>query len=251
MLRVFSSIRHSLLNENKSVKYLKYAVGEILLIMIGIFLGLQLNDWNEERKDRIEERNILMQLKAELETTIEFLVDRNIPLAQSYIQDLNQVEAVFQGGSISNDKEFLDLVAHGARMSWGQPDIPKAVYDELVSSGKLRMIENTQLRLAITELYKFALENRERGDARRAGYGPLAYELIPRHSGGIHNGENRVREGLNDDEYARITQAVLASDLQRHITPLQNRYQMIETTWLSLLDSAEELIAEIEAELDK
>ncbi len=119
MLRIFSSIRQTLLNENNSLKYLKYAVGEILLIMIGIFLGLQLNNWNEERKDRIEERNVLMQLKVELETTIEFLVDRNIPLVQSYIQDLNQVEAIFQGGSIGNDKEFLDLVVHAARMSWG------------------------------------------------------------------------------------------------------------------------------------
>ena len=49
MLRFFRSIRQQLLNENKTVKYLKYAVGEVLLIMVGIFLALQLNNWNEGR----------------------------------------------------------------------------------------------------------------------------------------------------------------------------------------------------------
>ena len=67
MLRLFSSIRKSLLNEKKTIKYMKYAVGEVLLIMIGIFLALQLNNWNDRRKNSAEEQQILRGLKVEFE----------------------------------------------------------------------------------------------------------------------------------------------------------------------------------------
>ena len=50
MIRFFRSIRQQLMNENKPAKYLKYAVGEVLLVMIGILLALQVNNWNEGRK---------------------------------------------------------------------------------------------------------------------------------------------------------------------------------------------------------
>jgi hypothetical protein len=60
MIRFFRPTRQNLLNENKTVRYLKYAVGEILLVMIGIFLALQLNNWNEGRKQE-QQRLILIE----------------------------------------------------------------------------------------------------------------------------------------------------------------------------------------------
>ena len=45
--------------ENKTGKYFKYAIGEIVLVMIGILLALQVSNWNQERKDRISERKLL------------------------------------------------------------------------------------------------------------------------------------------------------------------------------------------------
>ena len=65
MLRFFSSIRHSLLKEGKTVKYIKYAVGEILLIVIGIMIALQLNNWNEARKLKDQEKVILAEIHEE------------------------------------------------------------------------------------------------------------------------------------------------------------------------------------------
>ena len=59
MFRFFSSIRQNLLSQGKVSRYLGYAIGEIILIMIGIFLALQLNNWNEERKVRAQEKVIL------------------------------------------------------------------------------------------------------------------------------------------------------------------------------------------------
>jgi hypothetical protein len=65
MIKFFRHIRKSLLMESKTSKYFKYALGEILLVMIGILLALQINSWNQKRLDRIEEKNILSNLHDE------------------------------------------------------------------------------------------------------------------------------------------------------------------------------------------
>ena len=59
MIKFFRKIRQNLLTENKTGKYFKYAIGEIVLVMIGILLALQVSNWNQERKDRISERKLL------------------------------------------------------------------------------------------------------------------------------------------------------------------------------------------------
>lgn len=59
MIKFFRNIRQKLLQESKTTSYLKYAIGEIILVMIGILLALQVNDWNEIRKTKMFENEIL------------------------------------------------------------------------------------------------------------------------------------------------------------------------------------------------
>jgi hypothetical protein len=68
MIKFFRKIRHSLLSENKFTKYLFYAIGEIALVMIGILLALQVNNWNEIRKGQKFEQGILFLLDQNLES---------------------------------------------------------------------------------------------------------------------------------------------------------------------------------------
>ena len=70
MLTFFRRIRKGLLGDGATSKYLVYAIGEILLVMIGILLALQVNNWNEWRKDRLEERLLLFDLAVNLERNI-------------------------------------------------------------------------------------------------------------------------------------------------------------------------------------
>ena len=65
MIKFFRKIRYDLMGQGKTGKYLKYAIGEIVLVMIGILLALQVNTWNEERKIRRTEKKVLNDLKEE------------------------------------------------------------------------------------------------------------------------------------------------------------------------------------------
>ena len=53
MIKFFRHIRHNLISENKMGKYLKYAIGEIILVVIGILIALQINNWNQNRLKEI------------------------------------------------------------------------------------------------------------------------------------------------------------------------------------------------------
>ncbi len=84
MIRFFRNIRQKLAAENKVMAYLRYAIGEILLVVIGILIALQINNWNEERKNHIEEIALLKQLKSEFQSNLEQL-DQKISIRKSMI----------------------------------------------------------------------------------------------------------------------------------------------------------------------
>ncbi|MFK7758244.1 MAG: DUF6090 family protein, partial [Flavobacteriales bacterium] len=69
MIKFFRKIRQSLLREGKVSRYLLYALGEIVLVVIGILIALQINNWNHEHKERHQEvklyENLLESLTAD------------------------------------------------------------------------------------------------------------------------------------------------------------------------------------------
>ena len=88
MIKFFRHIRKSLISENKMGKYFKYAIGEILLVVIGILIALQINNWNENRKARLTEVTKLNKLLEDLKLdSIAF--DSNLKML-SEINSLHQ-----------------------------------------------------------------------------------------------------------------------------------------------------------------
>ena len=71
MIKLFRKIRQNLLSEGKTGRYLKYAIGEIVLVVIGILIALQINNWNEENKADQFEMIMLKEIKN------GFLIDYN------------------------------------------------------------------------------------------------------------------------------------------------------------------------------
>ncbi len=72
MIKFFRKIRHNLLLEGKTGKYLKYAIGEIVLVVIGILIALQINNWNEKQKSVAKTQDYYVQLLDDLKSDIKF-----------------------------------------------------------------------------------------------------------------------------------------------------------------------------------
>jgi hypothetical protein len=73
MIRIFRNIRQKLAAENKVMAYLRYAVGEILLVVIGILIALQVNNWNELRKQSIAETEFIEGVKKDLRQDKQYI----------------------------------------------------------------------------------------------------------------------------------------------------------------------------------
>lgn len=84
MLKFFRTIRKTLLNEGKTTRYFKYAVGEIVLVVIGILIALQINNWNEQRKEKIKETIVIKSLNNEFIQNSKYLNERIQYLNLSY-----------------------------------------------------------------------------------------------------------------------------------------------------------------------
>ncbi|SEK37386.1 hypothetical protein SAMN04488008_101361 [Maribacter orientalis] len=151
MIKFFRKIRQNLLMKNKIGKYFTYALGEIILVVIGILIALQINNWNEERKNSIEEKVILENLLENLnlsKTQSELLISGENILKQSLIQILG-IESDNNGlKSITiSDSIFKNTV-------WDlQSDIPTFnAYNNLKSTNKLSLIKNKNINEKFTEL---------------------------------------------------------------------------------------------------
>lgn len=73
MITFFRRLRQQLLTQNKFSRYLLYAIGEIVLVVIGILIALQINNWNEQQKLQEQEKKLLVSLHKELEQNIAIL----------------------------------------------------------------------------------------------------------------------------------------------------------------------------------
>ena len=67
MIKFFRKIRQNLLSKGKTGKYFKYAIGEIILVVIGILIALQINNWNDENNLLRKETSLLIEMKSNLE----------------------------------------------------------------------------------------------------------------------------------------------------------------------------------------
>ncbi len=170
MIKFFRKIRQNLLMENKTGKYLKYAIGEIVLVVIGILIALQINNWNENSKERYVEQEYLVSLKEEFNHN---LIELDSVVKSNTFNRDNAVELSNLMGPDSpsiTEKEFADLAMN--MTNWEVQFRPnQAVLDEIISSGKLTVFSNDKLKFTLSsyygKLYKVKFQEEEHSELRR------------------------------------------------------------------------------------
>ncbi len=170
MIKFFRTIRKDLMEKNKTGKYLKYAIGEIILVVIGILIALQINNWNENSKERDVEQEYLVSLKEEFNHN---LVELDSVIKSNTFNRDNAVELSNLMGPDSpsiTEKEFADLAMN--MTNWEVQYRPnQAVLDEIISSGKLAIFSNNKLKFTLSsyygKLYKVKFQEEEHSEIRR------------------------------------------------------------------------------------
>jgi len=157
MINFFRKIRRKLADDNKPIKYARYAIGEIALVMIGILLAIQVNNWNEAKKEHKKEKEILTNLKINLLTNIEFIKE-DIVIHKRKIRSGNIVI-----DAVRNKKTYYDSLAyhiHDAPI-FLNPDLSYTGYESLKSVG-FDIISNNELKYEIMDLFEVTYSNMTR-----------------------------------------------------------------------------------------
>jgi len=151
MLRFFRRIRVKLLAEGNFKKFLLYAIGEILLVVIGILIALQINNLNEERKEKKLTSTYLANIELDLLSDL-----KAIEKASNDI-DFYEEEGFYSLNVIDGKIDSIDKVKFLKSLIWNnhypifQPT--RSTYEDLISSGNIKLIKDNDLKVALSKYY--------------------------------------------------------------------------------------------------
>lgn len=149
MIKFFQKTRQNLLLENKKTTYFKYAIGEIILVVIGILIALQINNWNKNRKNTNIETNLLVEIKNGLEKDLKD-VHVNKQGHENGIEACEYWEKLINNQPVNTqefDQKYHSLLRNFIAIQ------NKSGYESLKSRG-LELISNDILRVKIISLYE-------------------------------------------------------------------------------------------------
>ena len=140
MIKFFRKIRYNLMSENKMGKYFKYAIGEILLVVIGILIALQINNWNEGKKERAQEQELLTQLKSEFQSNLEQLDQKTGIRNQMISASLKLLHYID-----NPESRHTDSIVKYLAITCLSPTFDPIVND-INSSGRIQLLKNSSLK---------------------------------------------------------------------------------------------------------
>ena len=156
MLKFFRRIRQKLLSENKFSKYLIYAIGEIILVVIGILIALQINNWNESRKDSISELTALKDLKKEFSKNTKLFKEHHQFKINTTLKWVDFISKI-SDPNLTESNLTIRPIAIGARTY----NPSKSILNSILSTGKIDKVENDSLKYFLTDWNDILLDYME------------------------------------------------------------------------------------------
>jgi hypothetical protein len=150
MIPFFRKIRKKMADDNRPLKYTRYAIGEIVLVVIGILIALQINTWNEEQKRRVEERDLLLVLKRELDLNLKEL-NKYHKNGEEVLKKVALYWTYFEKEKSAPSKDSIaDFVIN---IAWTEAYRPEFnTLSSVISTSRISLIKNEELRYYINRL---------------------------------------------------------------------------------------------------
>jgi hypothetical protein len=141
-MKIFRKIRQSLIKEGNFSKYLTYAVGEILLVMIGILLAFQVNNWNAQRTKIKAEKISYANIKRQINDDKNIIIS-NINYSNLYLKQYEFATEIIE----ENDRNQIDTLGYIVLNLTKYSDVNRNsnIYQNLVNSGELNLLTNQKI----------------------------------------------------------------------------------------------------------
>jgi len=148
MIKFFRKIRQNLLDEGKTFKYFKYAVGEIVLVVIGILIALQVNNWNENRKVDGEIVKILTEIRSNL-------ISDSLNIEKTYSKKLEDINIQY---TVINKLEAGDIPYDSINYHLGRVMLARRIVlvdngYQLIKKLGIELLQDQDLRNKLTSYY--------------------------------------------------------------------------------------------------
>ena len=248
MIKLFRNIRQNLLNEGKTSKYFKYAIGEIILVVFGILIALQINTWNNEKDSRTLEVKIMKELRSNLKLDLVEIQEDIVIMS-----DINKASRFIRVYFKTNEQPSDSLYYYAALLRVTPHFDPnKSGYGLLVSKG-IGIISNDSLRNDISVLYERHYNYYKRYEEERVRFHATHSEPELLQYFTMKYDENYkyyANFEITQDDYLKLkkdnTFLKLISAIEFENSFVRNRGQRIESKILGLIDFLDKELSEKE-----
>ena len=243
MIKFFRKIRQNMINENKTGKYLKYAIGEIVLVVIGILIALSINNWNELKKDQLFELKMLKEIQKGLDSDIAYFKRMSLRLFKLDSASKKMIRLVHEKA------KFKDTLYKNGFRRWYNLrtginyQYNSGPYEALKASG-LDKLTNDSLRNSLIDFYDFMAPRHK----ALVAYSDREYDkdvtvlesFLSDPFTEIENGEVKVYSKFPEDLFLQIdflellrninTRARISRNyIDRHIPLMEDLFNQIKT----------------------
>ena len=252
-MKIFRNVRKQLASENKVMAYLRYAVGEILLVVIGILIALQVNNWNELRKLNNEQKELIKSLISDFEETREIIAAKEAENAES----INKTSRFLSLSYTNNEKVSVDSLQHYLSGAFRYPFFVPTLtsYEQAVATGKIGLIKDKAFLKDISEFFTaYNLYNQQKDIGGRMFYMGSIWELR-KEVGNLASlsGINRSRNGtrktfpqayeFSDKEYREF---IKRREVFAAIDNMRTVFYNVQDSFKNMDKEAQSIIKELE-----
>lgn len=231
MINFFRNIRKKKAKENKPLQYMRYAIGEIVLVVVGILIALQINNWNENQKNKSELIQVL--------TTITSNLNSDIKNINSELKD-GDGKVIFWEALLKNTDNDSLTALYVKNITLRFIPLDNAGFKTVLSNNNLKLISSTSLQSDLTSYYGTDFTNKERFTDYLTGLAESLTTLTIQESIKVKKRlafSKRMSEILKNESFAELTHSYL------------RLYKIVMEKLIERKAEAQNLIAAIEAEL--